>query len=240
MARCHRCCNAGHLAPVIPNWVRGDYDIFCDEAGPSVIPASRVEGYRVDQSVFLNEVARACGVLQPETEFRVLGDEIFVLGRAWLGKRPFSLIAAMSLRTEKEITSLQRRNRQGFGGESGLILCSDRMPAADSTGGFHAVCQYGDVFEYSDRGLLRRWSDIRRFLGMPGRPVAATTPRTEAQETFQAIVDELGRVPKGAEAFKLLGERRPDLAELSEATLYAAKRLVKHPTPVKNSKLQED
>lgn len=240
MARCHRCCNAGHLAPVIPNRVRGDYDIFCEEAGISAAPASRVEGYRVDQSAFLKDVARACGVVQPETEFRVLGDDLFMLGRARLGKRPFSLIAAMNLQTEKEITALQRRNRLGFGAESGLILCSDRMPAANALGGFHSLCQYDDCLEHSDRGLLPRWSEIRRLLGMPGRPTAAATLRTEAQKTLQAIADDLGHVPKGAEAFELLGERRPDLAELSKATLYAAKRLVKRPKPIKNSKLQED
>lgn len=238
-SRCYRCGSSGHPAPTFMNRTTGEYEVLCLEAGLTTVTAATVERHHVDRAVFLREVGTALGVLNPEQELRDLGDEIFLLGRAWYGKQPFALIAAMSLRTDREIEILHRRNRQGLGETTGLILCCNKITNPEPSDGFHSVCSFGTALSYSDSGLHPNVSEIRRRLGLPGRPAKEMQLAVDVRETLQTIVDGLGYIPKGDIARRLLAERRPDLAHVSRSTFFAAKSRVIAPPTRANSQVRD-
>jgi hypothetical protein len=222
--RCHGCTQPGHPAPVKPSETPGMYDVYCEEAGVITVSAVRVEGFHVSAQAFLGDVAAAFGVTRPEAEFVRIADHLYFLGMAHFGKRSFSLIAAMSLRTDKERRDLERRNREGFAKEPGLIVGCDMYSEAETQSGFHAFRLFGEVLDFGSDGFQPRRSEVRRVLGLPGRPVDQKSQTAEAQEAFEDIMGELGqKMPRGEAAFRLFRRKRPDLSHLSNATLYDAK-----------------
>lgn len=221
--RCYRCTQPGHPAPIQRSKAAGHYDVHCEEAGIFTIPAGAIEGFHVSERVFYHEVAVVFGVPAPEVEFIRFTDNLSFLGTAHIGKRPFSLIIAESLRSESEIRDLLERNRQGFAREPGLILHCDGLLVSHSPPGSHAIRRYGEVLDFDANGIRPRWGEVRNLLGLPGRPAKKTTQKAEAQKVFEMMQSELGKMPEGERALRLFREKRPDLSHLSDSTLYAAK-----------------
>jgi hypothetical protein len=223
IARCQSCTQPGHSAPATPSEIRGIYEVFCEEAGVFTIPAASVEGFHVSEQAFLDQVAAAFGVVRPEEEFVRIADHLYYLGTSYFGKRPFSLIAALSLRTDMERRDLERRNREGFAKEPGLILGCDPYAETEQRSGFHAFRLFSEIVDFGSEGFQPRWSEVRRVLGLPGRPADRKSQTAEAQKVFENILDEEGSMPRGEAAFRLFRLKSPDLCHLSSAALYDAK-----------------
>lgn len=220
-ARCFDCDDAGHIAPVVR--VESTYQLFCPQAGLVTLRDSTFEQYRVARWPLLIEIARAFEVSKPDKELRMLTEGLHFLGRAHIGKTPFSLIFADRIRTREAFDDLMRRNREGFGQEKGIILVAADIWQANRVAGRHEIVQAASICDFDELGVHPRWSEIRRLLGQAGRPQNGMTAADEATERFRILLEKHRDFPEGQKGFELFRDANKDLAHLKDATLYAAK-----------------
>jgi hypothetical protein len=221
-ARCFNCSEVGHPAPIVRTG--GTYSLFCPEAGTVPVPRSGAEVYRVSRDHLHDRIAHAFGVADVRPEAKQFADDICFLGRARLGRKPFSLILAHPINSGGAFNDLVRRNREGFGQEKGIILVAGEIWGADLAGGFHTFATAESVIDVTADGFQPRWTKVRSLLGLPGRQRSEKTALSEATERFRALILLRRPLPAGQKGFLLFKQENPDLAHLSDATLYAAKQ----------------
>jgi hypothetical protein len=224
-ARCFDCDDAGHIAPVVR--IEATYRLLCMQAGLVKLRDAEVELYRVSRRHLLIEISRAFEVSAPDKELRMLTGGLYFLGRARLGKTPFSLIFADRIRTREVFEDLMRRNREGFGQEKGIIIVVDEIWGVGVDGGTHSIAPAASVIDFVDTGLRPRWGEIRRHLGLPGRPRGDSSKLDEATEGFRKLFEKHKPFPAGQDGFSLFKRENPELAHIGDSTLYRAKAIAK-------------
>ena len=153
----------------------------------------------------------------------MLTEGLHLLGRAHIGKTPFSLIFADRIRTREAFDDLMRRNREGFAQEKGIILVVDDLWGAQTERSAHAIVPVSSVLEFTDAGFIPRWAEVRRLLGLAGRAPSEMSMLAEATVGFRNLFNEHKPFPRGQKGFELFRQAYPDLAHLGNATLYRAK-----------------